>query len=98
MDPSRKSVVTAARTIALAEELGIARCVAIGNKANLPGDTLFFEQQCAELGVPLVGVIPMEVAVTTADRAGERVNEFTAPLLWEQINRLVTLIDERVSA
>ena len=98
MDPSRKSVVTAARTIALAEELGIARCVAIGNKANLPGDAVFFEQQCAELGVPLVGVIPMEAAVTSADRVGERVDEFNAPLLWEQINRLVTTIDDRVPA
>ncbi len=36
MDPSRKSVVTAARTITLAEELGIARCIAVGNKAVLP--------------------------------------------------------------
>ena len=98
MDPSRKSVVTAARTIALAEELGIARCVAIGNKADLPSDAVFFEQQCAELGVPLVGVIPMEAAVTTADRAGVRVEESNAPLLWEQMNRLVTLIDERVPA
>lgn len=98
MDPSRKSVVTAARTIALAGELGIARCVAIGNKASLPGDALFFEEQCAELGVPLVGVIAMEAAVTTADRAGERVDEFNAPLLWEQINRLVAIIDERVPA
>ncbi len=98
MDPSRKSVVTAARTIALAGELGIARCVAIGNKANLPGDAEFFEQQCVELGVPLVGVIPMEEAVTTADRAGERVVEANAPLLWEQINRLVAIIDDRVPA
>lgn len=98
MDPSRKSVVTAARTIALAGELGIARCVAIGNKANLPGDAEFFDQQCVELGVPLVGVIPMEEAVTTADRAGERVVEANAPLLWEQINRLVAIIDDRVPA
>lgn len=98
MDPSRKSVVTAARTIALAEELGIARCVAIGNKANLPDDAGFFEEQCAELGVPLVAVLGIEAAVTTADRAGERVDELSAPLLWEQINRLVTIIDERVPA
>jgi CO dehydrogenase maturation factor len=98
MDPSRKSVVTASRTIALAAELGITRCVAIGNKANLSSDADFFTAQCAELGVPLVGVIPMDAAVTTADRAGERVDATTAPALWEQIERLVSVIDERVPA
>ncbi len=98
MDPSRKSVVTAARTIALAEELGISRCIAIGNKADLPGDADFFRVQCAELGVPLVGVIPIDAAVTTADRAGERVSDDAAPLLWEQINRLVGIIEANVPA
>ena len=96
MDPSRKSVVTAARTIALANELGIARHIAIGNKAVLPGDAEFFETQCAELGVPLIGVIPIDNAVTVADRAGRRVDQASAPELWAQIQRLAELIDDHV--
>lgn len=96
MDPSHKSVVTAARTIALATELGITRHIAVGNKANLPADAEFFAEQCAALGVPLVGVIPLDPAVTVADRAGERVDQLSAPALWEQIQLLAALIDARV--
>ena len=98
MDPSRKSVVTAARTIALAAELGIQRCVAVGNRANLSSDADFFTEQCAQLGVPLVGVLPMDGAVTSADRLGERVDRTSAPHLWAQIGQLADLIDERVPA
>ncbi len=98
MDPSRKSVVTAARTIALANDLGIARCVAVGNKALHPSDADFFASQCEELGVPLVGVLPMDAAVTSADRAGDRVDAASAPTLWLEIGRLADLIDERVPA
>ena len=97
MDPSRKSVVTAARTVALANELGIARCVAIGNKA-LAGDVEFFEAQCSELEVPLVGVIPAASAIVDADRVGRRLAESDAPDIWAHIDQLATLIVERVPA
>ena len=97
MDPSRKSVVTAARTVALANELGIARCVAIGNKAQM-GDTVFFEAQCDELGVPLVGVIPADSAIVDADRVGRRVPDAEAQAVWLQLDHLADLIIERVPA
>ena len=97
MDPSRKSVVTAARTVTLANELGIARCVAIGNKA-LAGDDAFFAAQCDEFAVPLVGVVPAAAAVVEADRAGRRLAADDAPELWAQIERLADLIAERVPA
>ena len=97
MDPSRKSVVTAARTIALADELGIARCVAIGNKAQ-PGDAAFFEAQCDEMGVPLVGVVPADSAIVDADRIGGRVPDVDAKAVWLQMERLADLIIERVPA
>ncbi|MHB1533335.1 MAG: ATP-binding protein [Acidimicrobiales bacterium] len=70
MEPSRKSVITAARTVALAEELGIPRTYAVGNKARLPEDAEFFADRCAEHGVPLAGVIPYDPEVAEADRAG----------------------------
>ena len=95
MDPSRKSVVTAARTIALADELGIARCVAIGNKAQ-PGDDRFFEEQCRELGVPLVGVFPAAPSIVAADRVGRRLAEADAPEIWAKVDELADLIVERV--
>ncbi|MBA3303218.1 MAG: AAA family ATPase [Acidimicrobiia bacterium] len=70
MEPSRKSVLTAARTVALADELGIPRSIGIGNKARLPEDAAFFAEACAAQGVEVAAVIPLDAAIPAADRAG----------------------------
>jgi CO dehydrogenase maturation factor len=70
MEPTRKSVLTASRTVVLAEELGIPRTVAVGNKARDDSDAEFFRVACAEYGVPLAGVLPHDAAVVAADMAG----------------------------
>lgn len=70
MEPSRKSVITAARTTGLAEELGIPRTYGLGNKARLPEDAEFFAELCAEHRVRLLGVIPYAGEIVDADRAG----------------------------
>ena len=73
MEPTRRSVLTAARTIPLAQELGIPRVAGVGNKARLPEDADFFESVCAGYGVPLAGVLPYEPAIVAADRLGAAV-------------------------
>ncbi|MCA1690710.1 MAG: AAA family ATPase [Acidimicrobiales bacterium] len=70
MEPTQKSILTAARTITLAEELGIARMAGIGNKAKLPADAEFFEKVAGEFGVPLAGIVPFDAQVPAADRRG----------------------------
>ncbi|MDQ6873680.1 MAG: AAA family ATPase [Actinomycetota bacterium] len=70
MEPTRKSVLTAARTVPLADELGIPRTFGVGNKAHLPEDAEFFAEVCAEFGVPLAGVLPYDDSVVRADRSG----------------------------
>ena len=70
MEPTRKSVLTASRTAVLADELGIARTVAVGNKARDEADAEFFRAACAEYRVPLAGVLPYDAAVVAADMAG----------------------------
>ncbi len=70
MEPTRKSVLTAGRTLALAEELGIPRVYGVGNKAHLPEDAEFFATACAEYGVELAHVIPFDRDVVEADRMG----------------------------
>ncbi|HET7487833.1 MAG TPA: AAA family ATPase [Acidimicrobiales bacterium] len=72
MEPTRRSVLTAARTIPLAQELGIPRVAGVGNKAR-PEDVEFFEAVCAGYGVPLAGVIPFDPAIVAADRFGSAV-------------------------
>lgn len=69
MEPSRKSVLTAARTVALAEELGIPLTLGVGNKAR-PGDEQFFASACGEYGIDVAALIPLDPAIPAADRAG----------------------------
>ena len=69
-EPTRKSVVTAARTAALAAELGIPRVLAVGNKARTPEDEEYLRSALAGEGLAVAGVLPYEEQVAQADRAG----------------------------
>lgn len=93
MEPSRKSVITAARTVALAKELGIPRTYAVGNKARLPEDAQFFADRCAEESVPLAGVIPYDGDVVNADRAGQRLGSEQAEPVRAAIEEILTFLD-----
>ncbi|MBW3626961.1 MAG: hypothetical protein KY412_05055, partial [Actinobacteria bacterium] len=93
MEPSRKSIITAARTIALAEELGIPRTYGVGNKARREDDVEFFEKVCAEYGVPLAGVIPFDAAVVDADRAGGSLAPGSGDPVRREIDKIVDFLD-----
>ncbi|MBA2739295.1 MAG: AAA family ATPase [Nocardioidaceae bacterium] len=69
-EATRKSVLTAARTAALAAELGIAEVVAVGNKARTEQDVTFFDDALSAAGIELIGVLPYDEGVAGADRTG----------------------------
>ena len=69
-EPTRKSVLTAARTAALAAELGIPGVLAVGNKARGPEDVAFFRDALAAEGIELAGVLPHDAGVAAADQSG----------------------------
>ncbi|CAN5263226.1 carbon monoxide dehydrogenase accessory protein CooC [soil metagenome] len=69
-EPTRKSVLTAGRTSALAAELGIPRVVAVGNKARTAADSTFFRDALSAERIELAGVLPYDGDVAAADRAG----------------------------
>ncbi len=93
MEPSRKSVITVARTVALANELGIARTVGVGNKARLPADKEFFERLCAEHGVELAAVIPYHQDVVDADRAGTGLDQGNGAEVRAAVSGLLDFLD-----
>jgi CO dehydrogenase maturation factor len=95
MEPSRKSVLTAVRTKALAAELGIAHVFGLGNKARSAEDRSFLEEACAAEGLPLVGVLPHEEGVAEVDRAGGVVA--VTEEARRTIGEIVTLVDAAVS-
>lgn len=92
MDPSRKSVLTAARTVALAAELGLPHVYGLGNKAADAEDVAFFERTAAAHDVPMAGVLPLDPEIARADRAGERVRP--GPELAVALQRLLGRLDE----
>ncbi|MFN2524032.1 MAG: AAA family ATPase [Mycobacteriales bacterium] len=69
-EPTRKSVLTAARTAALAAELGIPHVLAIGNKVRTPEDEAFFLSAFAADGLQVAGVLPYDGRVADSDRLG----------------------------
>jgi CO dehydrogenase maturation factor len=83
MEPSRKSVLTAARTKALAVELGIERVYGVGNKARGPEDRAFLTEATAAEDLPLAGVLPYDETVADADRSGTAVTQAPLPLIDE---------------
>lgn len=97
MEPTRKSVITAARTIALAAELGIPRCIGVGNKARLPEDRAVLEELCAEHGVPLEAVVPHDLGLAEADRAGRALDPDAGGPAWDEIGRLLDEIEATVA-
>ena len=97
VEPTRKVVVTAKYTRQLAEELGIALTVAIGNKVSGPEDRQLLADLCQQVGIELVGVVPFDEAVVAADRSGSRVATGAAVAsrraVTEVVDRLLGLPD-----
>lgn len=89
MEPSRKAVITAQRTIGLAQELGIERWIGVGNKVDDAETREAMEGLCADHGVPLDVVLPSDAALIAADRRGEPLDRSAAPGIWNAIDDLV---------
>ncbi len=92
-EPSRKSVITAARTAALAAELGIPRVLAVGNKARDDGDAAYLRRELAASGIPVVTVLPYQQSVAEADRAGAAHSGAFDAAVAEHADELLAVID-----
>jgi CO dehydrogenase maturation factor len=92
-EPTRKSVLTAARTAALAAELGIPVVLAVGNKARTPADVSFFRDAVAAEGLALAGVLPYDDEVAAADRAGTVALTPVAPDVQRALEEVMAALD-----
>ncbi|MGH9190074.1 MAG: hypothetical protein ACRD0Q_08595 [Acidimicrobiales bacterium] len=97
MEPSRKSILTAGRTIVLAAELGIPRVYGVGNKAILPDDAEFFRSVCAEYDVPLAGIVPRDADVAEADRQGTILAAGRGEPVREAVADIIRYVDEAMA-
>ncbi|MGH2704099.1 MAG: hypothetical protein ACRDJ4_03085 [Actinomycetota bacterium] len=75
LEPYRKALETGRRTHALASQLGIGRIGAVVSKVRDETERREVETFAEGLGMPVLGVIPYDEAVRTADREGVAVIE-----------------------
>lgn len=92
-EPQPKSLLTAARTFALATRLGIPHLGLVGNRVERPDDGERLARFSEEREVPLVAVVPYDLAVVRADRRGACVLD-TEP--EAQVVRAIEALAERV--
>jgi CO dehydrogenase maturation factor len=93
IEPSRKSVLTAVRTMALAVELGIPRVCGLGNKARSSDDTTFLTDAARAHGLPLAGVIPYAPAISQADRDGHPVSAAPPQEVAAAVDRALAFLE-----
>ncbi len=80
VEPTRKSMITAGRTLTLAHELGLDRVFGLGNKVRSAADEEFLAQMIGEYGVPVAGIIPYDAELAEADRTGRPVGAVPQPV------------------
>jgi CO dehydrogenase maturation factor len=96
-EPTRKSVLTAVRTAALAGELGIPQVLAVGNKARTAEDREFLRGALAAEGVPLIAVLPYDDGVAEQDRAGVTGRLAVAPSVARELDAVLAAVDRAAS-
>ena len=71
LEPYYRSMETARRVSALAAELGVQEVLAIANKVRDDGDRGAIRDFCEAHGLPIVGEIPFDPTLVTAERSGK---------------------------
>ena len=75
-EPYFKSLETASRSFALAQDLGIDQIRMVANKVRTPRDEETVREFAGRHGLPLAGVVPFDDAVITADQQGAALIEY----------------------
>jgi CO dehydrogenase maturation factor len=68
VEPTRRSLGTAAQIKDLAQDIGLDRMWLVGNKVRNDDEVAFLED--ASPGLPVLGMLPADLAVQEADRLG----------------------------
>jgi CO dehydrogenase maturation factor len=92
-EPTRRSLGTAGQIKQLANDIGLARCWLVGNKVRNAEEREFLEAETP--GLPLLGVMPADLAVQEADRLGIPVYDHV-PALKEAAERMAEALDAQL--
>jgi CO dehydrogenase maturation factor len=68
VEPTRRSLGTAAQIKSLAADIGLTRLWLVGNKVRGEDEASFLNAETP--GLPILGILPADLAVQEADRLG----------------------------
>jgi CO dehydrogenase maturation factor len=95
VEPTARSLGTAAQIKALAEDLKLTRLFIVGSKVRHEDDQEFIRQQSP--GLPVLGFLETTEAVIEADRQGEAVYKLSANLA-EAAREIVSSLRDELEA
>ena len=89
VEPTRRSLGTAAQIKKLANDIGLTRLLLVGNKIREEDEKNFLENETP--GIPILGFLPADLSVQEADRLGIPVFDHV-PILKESTKLMVEKI------
>jgi CO dehydrogenase maturation factor len=95
VEPTRRSLGTAAQIKKLANDIGLSGLWLVGNKVRNEADAEFLS--AATPGIPLLGYLPADLMVQEADRLGEAVYDYV-PSLRESAEDMANRLVEEIGA
>jgi CO dehydrogenase maturation factor len=93
VEPTRRSLGTAAQIKKLANDIGLSRLFLVGNKIREEEEKNFLEKETP--GIPILGFLPADLSVQEADRLGIPVFDHV-PVLKGSIKLMVDKIESMV--
>ena len=89
VEPTRRSLGTAAQIKKLANDIGLQRLYLVGNKVRNEDEAKFLENETPD--IPLIGFLPADLKVQEADRLGIPVYDYveSLKLAAEAINKKI---------
>lgn len=95
VEPTRRSIGTAAQIKRLANDIGLTRLWLVGNKVRNEEEATFIHAETP--GIPVLGILPADLAVQEADRLGIPVYDHV-PALREAAARMAVRLAEEALA
>ncbi len=87
VEPTRRSLGTAAQIKKLAHDIGLTRLWLVGNKVRDDDEAAFLTAETP--GLPVLGILPADLAVQEADRRGIAVYDYV-PALRQAAEQMAT--------
>mgnify|MGYP001338102515 CR=1 FL=1 len=93
VEPTRRSLGTAAQIKKLANDIGLKQLWLVGNKVRNGDEKQFLVDETP--GIPLLGIMPASLAVQEADRLGDAVYDYV-PELKKAAQDIVSILDRNI--